>query len=78
MLVVFVIGKYPWFTMSEVVKQVDGVSNCVAMDANAEKLCKEDGHKDDVEKTDNCLVKIVGKTEAIKDLDLDEGELGGL
>ena len=63
--------------MSEVLKQDGVISNCIAMETNSDKIPNENCHKDGM--TDHGLVKDVGKTEpSIKDLDLDEGELGGL
>ncbi len=62
--------------MSEVLKQDGVISNCIAMETNSDKIPNENCHKDGM--TDHGLVKDVGKTEpSIKDLDLDEGELGG-
>jgi hypothetical protein len=61
--------------MSEVAKLDGAISNCVAMGTTSDKLPNENCHKDGM--TDGGLVKDVGKTEAsLKDLDLDEGELG--
>jgi hypothetical protein len=54
--------------MSEVVEQDGVISNCVGVKSNSGKVAIENCHKDTVSG---------GKTESsLKDLDLDEGELG--